>query len=45
MFGVIINLFQVYDDPLQMLNENIICFWQDYNLKKNNLIFLIKMDL
>ena len=25
IFGVIINLFQIYDDPLQMLNEDI--FW------------------
>ena len=35
-FGVIANLFQVYDDPFQMLNEEIIwlclyCFWREKN--------------
>ena len=25
-FGTIINLFQVYDDPLQMVNESIEIF-------------------
>ena len=29
-FGVIINLFQVNDDPLQMMNEN--CFVYEYHL-------------
>ena len=38
-FGVIINLFRVYDDPLQMLMKKIIwlclyCFRREKHLKK-----------